>query len=101
MCVASFCRFRAFFVFLTRVAAAHSPVLPRRRRTLSTRRPGELPEELMTLDCLALLDLKDNKLVGELIEPAWVHAPLSLLFGSLKRGQGCVGRAHRQGLRSV
>eukprot|EP00752_Nemacystus_decipiens_P004091 g3744.t1 len=27
---------------------------------------GELPEDLMMLDCLALLDLKDNKLIGAL-----------------------------------
>lgn len=31
----------------------------------------------MMLDCLALLDLKDNKLIGELFEPACV----TLWFG--------------------
>lgn len=69
------CRGVLFFpgVFHVVSEPTHPPVQPRPAPPRPpTRRPGELPEELMMLDCLALLDLKNNKLVGELVEPAYI-----------------------------
>lgn len=48
-----------------------------------TRRAGEVPEELMLLDRLALFDLGNNNLIGEPFERAYIACCLKALEASL------------------